>query len=75
MAQIIYQPKARCFGCCEPIEERDLVFAAICGHETCASTTWHYHHLMQAREVAEQAERTGGNLNAAMLHLLEVLRG
>jgi hypothetical protein len=69
----VYQERARCFGCCEVIEG-EVVFAALCGHDTCPSTTWHYQHLMAARETQEEAERTGGNPGRAIMHLLDVLR-
>lgn len=69
----VYQERPRCFGCCEIIEG-EVVYAALCGHDTCPSTAWHYHHFMQAREVAQEAERTGGSLGRAVMHLLDVLR-
>jgi hypothetical protein len=73
--KVVYQNEPRGVGCKERITPAELVFAAMCGHETCPSTAWHYHHFMQAREVLENAERTGGDPGKAMWHLLQVLQG
>lgn len=72
---LAYQETPRCFGCGERVEERELVFAALCGHETCPSTCWHYHHLMQARETFERnADQQHGGERAIAVLLIQ-LRG
>lgn len=75
MSALQYQEEARCFGCCERISPADLVFGTLCGHVTCPSLTWHYHHFMQAREVWEKAPKENCGGERAIAHLLFALRG
>lgn len=70
-----YQERARCYGCCGAIERvEDVIFASLCGHPTCPSTTWHYNHLMECRETAERNCQDPYQLNEALGDLLERMR-
>lgn len=69
-----YQQDPHCFGCGERIES-EVIYASLCGHDTCPSTCWHYDHLMAARDAAETAQKAQGNVAKAINHLLIILRG